>query len=259
MSDEDAQPLSDEVVDAGQTAADGLMARMRLNAGPADGWRQGWLRLKVKKKTEKAYFDSCGYRLNWYGSKPDTDGAKPRGGLDLRDVERLAVPTDTTVEVHAGGGTVHVVVFDYKGERDAWVRTWANAVPRSALAPALLEHANEAIQEALEELGPEYEPPLDLGRTATLRRSLTLSSPRRSMTLRSSMSSGVASPMASPRGSVSSTPVVAVDGGDSRQRSGSGLSASALQRKASKLEMEDAPPAPLAALEKRGSVVAAEL
>tara|TARA_B110001452_G_scaffold128914_1_gene107143 strand:+ start:3221 stop:3994 length:774 start_codon:yes stop_codon:yes gene_type:complete len=257
MSDEDAQPLTDEVADAGPTAADGLMARMRLNAGPADGWRQGWLKLKVKKKAQKAYFDSCGYRLNWYGSKPDTDGAKPSGGLDLRDVERLAAPTDTTVEVHAGGGTVHVVVFDYRGERDAWVRTWANAVPRSALAPALLEHANEYIQEALEELGPEYEPPLDLGRTSTMRRSLTLSSPRRSMTLRASMSGGVGSPKASPRGSVSSTPVVAVDGGDSRQRSGSGLSA--MQRKTSKLEMEDAPPAPPAALEKRGSVVAAEL
>ena len=87
MSDEDAQPLTDEVADAGSTAADGLMARMRLNAGPADGWRQGWLKLKVKKKAQKAYFDSCGYRLNWYGSKPDTDGAKPSGGLDLRDVE----------------------------------------------------------------------------------------------------------------------------------------------------------------------------
>ena len=56
MSDEDAQPLTDEVADAGPTAADGLMARMRLNAGPADGWRQGWLKLKVKKKADGTYW-----------------------------------------------------------------------------------------------------------------------------------------------------------------------------------------------------------
>ena len=76
------------------TAPDELTSRLKLNSGPRDGWRQGWLKLRSatdKKAWTRGFFDSYGYKVNIYDKAPAWRDvvAKPCNSFDLRDVEAL--------------------------------------------------------------------------------------------------------------------------------------------------------------------------
>ena len=96
-------------------------------------------------------------QVDYYDKAPVKDGkakdgtkAKSRGVFDLREVEALSKPTDPTapdwcvmvqVEKHR-----FVLDFGYKGERNAWLRIWCNAVPSLAISK---EWQAEFVDEAM--------------------------------------------------------------------------------------------------------------
>ena len=105
-------------------------------------------------------------QVDYYDKAPVKDGkakdgtkAKSRGVFDLREVEALSKPTDPTapdwcvmvqVEKHR-----FVLDFGYKGERNAWLRIWCNAVPSLAISKEWqAEFVDEAMKKEIAARGP---------------------------------------------------------------------------------------------------------
>ena len=93
------------------------------------------------------------------GKSKDGSKAKSRGVFDLREVESLSTTTDPTapewcvmvqVEKHR-----FVLDFGYKGERNAWLRIWCNAVPLLAISKEWqAEFVDEAMKKEIATRGP---------------------------------------------------------------------------------------------------------
>ena len=139
--------------------------------------RTGWCKKQTSAETKKGlkwkeaslvkrYFISDGFRVDYYDKAPVKDNkakdgskAKSRGVFDLREVESLSTPTDPTapewclmvqVEKHR-----FVLDFGYKGERNAWLRIWCNAVPSLAISKEWqAEFVDEAMRKEIATRGP---------------------------------------------------------------------------------------------------------
>ena len=93
------------------------------------------------------------------GKSKDGSKAKSRGVFDLREVESLSTTTDPTapewcvmvqVEKHR-----FVLDFGYKGERNAWLRIWCNAVPSLAISTEWqAEFVDEEMKKEIATRGP---------------------------------------------------------------------------------------------------------
>ena len=105
-------------------------------------------------------------QVDYYDKAPVKDGkakdgskAKSRGVFDLREVEALSKSNDPTapdwcvmvqVEKHR-----FVLDFGYKGERNAWLRIWCNAVPSLAISKEWqAEFVDEAMKKEIAARGP---------------------------------------------------------------------------------------------------------